>query len=182
MVLNKMIAGGDKTIRKVGFNENAAVRILPKGINTIFTDGLEGCNAVKCVVKGLDGNPIEIATHYTQLEKSRLKNTDVFEKQLEAYNSYIDKNTKPKVFYSIPGKAENGQIVANDSPIIKQLKEVFDKFFKQGYEEKIIPYEAVSKTPFDSKSMISQYSKENEKWGMKLTTVGEKEHIINLWG
>lgn len=182
MVLNALARNGDKSIVKVGMNESKAVRILENGSKTIFTDGLEGCNGVCCVAKGLDGNPITIMSHYTPLEKSRALNKNSIEQQLNTYDYYLDKTAKPKVFYNVSGKEVDGQLVANENPLISQLKSVFDKFFKQGYDEKVIPYEAVSKTPFDSKSMIAQYSKENGKWGMKLTTVGEKEHQINLWG
>lgn len=176
MVLSRMAGLGDKTIQKIGMNESKGMRILESGTTTAFTDGLNGCNGVLCVAKGLDGNPISILSHYTPLEKSRALNKNAIEKQLDTFDYYIDKNTKPKVFYNLPEK------VGEENPIIGQLKSVFDKFFKQGYEEKIIPYETKNITPFDSKAMIAQYGKEDGKWGMKLTTVGEKEHNISLWG
>lgn len=181
-VLSKMIQNGDKTIVKVGMNESKAVRVLENGTKTHFTDGLNGCNGVQVVAKGLDGNPISVMSHYTPLELSRLNNQKAIEKQLDMYNYYIDKTVKPKVFFNIAGKEVNGQLVAKENPLLAQLKSVLDKFFKQGYEEKIIPYEAVNKTPFDSKAMISQFEKTSNGWDMKLTTVGEKEHFINLWG
>lgn len=181
-VLTKMINQSNKTIQHVGMNESKAVRISENGINTIFTDGLNGCNGVSCVVKGLDGNPMVIMSHYTPLATSRTLNTNAFEKQLDAYDYFIDKSVKPKVFYNITGKNVDGQLVANENPLITQLKSVFDKFFKQGYEEKIIPYESVAKTPFDSHAMISQFEKAATGWDMKLTTVGEQEHFLKLWG
>lgn len=182
-ILTKLVQNGDKTIAKVGMNESSAVRILENGVKTHFTEGLNGCNGVLCVAKGLDGNPISILSHYTPLEASRALNIKAFEKQLSTYDYYIDKSIKPKVFYNITGKNINGQTVANENPLISQMKTVLDKFFKkQGYDEKIIPYEAVNKTPFDSKAMIAQFDKNQTNWQMKLTTVGEKEHHINLWG
>lgn len=182
-ILTKMVQDGDKTVVKVGMNDNAAVRILENKTKTIFTDGLNGCNGVQCVARGLDGNPIAIQTHYTPLEASRTKNVDVFENQLNTYEDYIDKNYKPKVFYNVRGHEVNGKLIAYENPLISQLKSVFDKFFKQGYEEKIIPYEAKDVTPFDSKAMISQFEKTKTGWDMKLTSVGEQEHYFdNLFG
>ena len=181
-VLSKMIQNGDKTIVQVGMNESKAVRILENGTKTHFTDGLNGCNGVQVVAKGLDGNPISIMSHYTPLEKSRINNQSAIEKQLDVYDYYIDKTVKPKIFYNVAGTKVNEQLVAKENPLFAQLKSVFDKFFKQGYEEKIIPYEPINTTPFDSKAMISQFDKTQNGWDMKLTTVGEKEHFINLWG
>jgi len=180
--LTKLLQGGNKTIQKVGMNESKTVRILEGKVETVFTDGLNGCNAFQFVAKGLDGNPITMMSHYTPLEASRSLNVNALEKQLETYNYYIDKSFKPKVFFNLPGKEINGQMVANENPLIAQLKSVLDKFLKQGYEEKIIPYEAINKTPFDSKAMISQFEKTKNGWDMKLTTVGEQEHFIKLWG
>ncbi len=181
-VLTKMMQNGNKTIAKVGMNESKGVRILENGINTTFTDGLCGCNGVSCVAKGLDGNPINILSHYTPLEISRINNAQALTKQLETYDYFIDKTVKPKVFYNIPGQEVNGKLVANDNPLLSQLRTVFDKFFKKGgYEEEIISYESKNRTPFDSRAMISQFAKENEKWKLKLTTVGEQEHKYNLW-
>lgn len=181
-ILHKMLQGGEKSIAHVGFNSSKGVRILENGTKTVFTDGLCGCNGVQLVAKGLDGNPISIMSHYTPLAGSRTLNVNAFEKQLETYAYYLDKTYKPKVFYNLAGKEVDGKLVANENPIVSQLKSVFDKFFKQGHEEKIIPYEAINKTPFDSKSMISQFEKTKSGWDMKLTTVGEKEHYVNLWG
>ncbi len=181
-ILTKMVQNGDKTIQKIGMNESKGVRILENGTNTVFTDGLNGCNGVQCIAKGLDGNPIIVASHYTPLEASRALNKKAIEEQLQTYDYYLDKTTKPKIFYNITGKETNGQLVANENPLISQLKSVFDKFFKQGYEEKVIPYQSTSKTPFDSNAMISQFEKSSKGWDVKLTTVGEKEHNIHLWG
>ena len=64
MVLSKMAKEGNKSIVHVDMNHCAAARISPEGINTIYTDALNGCNSVGIVAKGLDGKPVAILSHY----------------------------------------------------------------------------------------------------------------------
>ncbi|MDD3419231.1 MAG: hypothetical protein PHE78_01375 [Candidatus Gastranaerophilales bacterium] len=174
--LAQMIQSGDKSVVQVGMNQSAATRILPNGINTLYTDGLAGCNATLLVSKGLDGNPIALMSHYTPLEKSRQLNVTAFEKQLNAYSYYMDPKTKPKVFFNVRGEETQGVLKEVPNPIMEQLNGVLKKFFPQGIDQKVIPYSTKNISPFDSHAMIAQFDKNK----MKLTTVGEKEHFIDL--
>lgn len=67
MRLAAMMRSGDKSIVNVGMNECKAVRMLPGRINTIYTDGLAGCNSIGILAKGKDGNPVAILSHYSPL-------------------------------------------------------------------------------------------------------------------
>ena len=174
--LAQMMQAGDKSIVQVGLNSTAAARILPNGINTVYTDGLAGCNATLVVTKGLDGNPISFVSHYTPLEASRAKNVKDMTEQLQKYDYFLDKKSKPQVFFNVRGEEVDGILSPSINPIMDQLGSVFKKFFPQGFEQKVIPYLNQNKTPFDSHAMIAQF---DDKM-MKLTTVGEKEHFINL--
>jgi len=178
IALANAIAQGDKSIVKVGMNQTAAVRMSEKGINTLYTDGLAGCNATLIVAKGLDGKPISIMSHYTPLKTSRELNYKKLEEQLNTYDHYIDKKSKPKVFFNLKGEDVNGIVKETENPIVKELEPLFKKFFKQGYKQKVIPYSGKSNTPFDSNAFVAQFGGDK----MKLTTVKEKEHFIDLMG
>lgn len=179
MVLAKAIRDGNKNIVHVGMNECSAVRILPNKINTIYTDALAGCNSVGVVAKGLDGNPIAILSHYTPLPVSRQNQASSIAKQLDVYDYYIDKTVKPKVFYNVRGREVNGQFEPCGNAIMGELRNVFNKFFKNGYEEKVMPYQNAGRPGFFSSANIFQFnpSKTSE---LKITAVGEKEHFIDL--
>lgn len=176
--LAQAIQSGDKSLVQVGMNSSAAARILPNGINTIYTEGLAGCNATAIVAKGLDGNPIAIMSHYTPLAESRKNNFEAIKKQLEAYGYYIDPKSKPKVFFNVKGEEVDGVVKEVENPLIKHLEPLFKKFFPQGWEQKVIPYSNKNTSPFDSNAFIAQFDDKT----MKLTGVREKEHFINLMG
>ncbi|MEI8377412.1 MAG: hypothetical protein WCF95_02635 [bacterium] len=176
--LAQAIQAGDKSIVHVGMNQTAAARILPGGINTVYTDGLAGCNATLVQAKGLDGNPIAIMSHYTPLAQSRANNVEAIQKQLEKYGYYIDPKSKPKVFFNVKGEEVDGVVKEVENPLMKQLEPIFKKFFPQGWEQKVIPYSNKNTSPFDSNAFIAQFDNNM----MKLTGVREQEHFINLVG
>jgi|GEM_PF-2957429 len=173
IVLNAMSKSGDTSIVQVGMNQCAAARITPNGINTIFTDGLAGCNSVGIVAKGLDGKPIAILSHYTPLPKSLNLQVEAINKQLQTYGYFMDKQTKPTVFYNL---REN---FINENPIIPKVNGLLESFFKQGINKQITPYQNSNRPAFFSSANIFQFDKTNLN-KLKITNVGEKEQFIDL--
>ena len=179
MVLARMIREGDRNIVHVGMNECKAVRILPDRINTIYTDGLASCNAVGVVMKGKDGYPITVLSHYTPLPVSKDLQESTLKQQLETYDYFIDKSKKPKVFYNVPGYESEGTLKPCVNNIFEKIRSVMDKFFNKNYEETAILYQGKNRPPFFSSANIFQFDTKNPN-KLKITTVGEKEHFINL--
>lgn len=179
MVLARMIREGDRNIVHVGMNECKAVRILPDRINTIYTDGLASCNAVGVVMKGKDGYPITVLSHYTPLPVSKDLQESTLKQQLETYDYFIDKSKKPKVFYNVPGYESEGTLKPCVNNIFEKIRSVMDKFFNKNYEETTILYQGKNRPPFFSSANIFQFDTKNPN-KLKITTVGEKEHFINL--
>ncbi|MDR1327053.1 MAG: hypothetical protein LBJ74_01460 [Heliobacteriaceae bacterium] len=180
MRLAQMLRNGDKNIVQVGMNQCKAARILPGKIHTIYTDGLAGCNSVGVVAKGLDGNPVAILSHYTPLQTSRQLQMSVIDKQLQTYDYYLDKTFSPKIFYNIPGYPDEKQVLQPCvNPLVESIKSVFNKWFKSGYDEHIALYQCRNRPAFFSSANIFQFDPKNVN-NLKITTVGEKEHFINL--
>lgn len=180
MVLNSMMRNGDKNIVHVGMNECKAVRILPNRINTIFTDGLAGCNSIAVVAKGKDGYPITILSHYSPLEISQLNQADAISKQLETYGAYFDSKSTPKIFYNVPGYIDdNNKLQPCVNNVFDKVKKVFDKFFGKNYNEQVVLYQNRNRPPYFSSADIFQFDPENVS-KCKMTTVGENEFFFEL--
>lgn len=180
MVLATAVRNGDKSIVHVGMNECAAARISESGVNTIFTDALSGCNSVGVVAKAIDGKPVAILSHYTPLPESRRRQCEALQKQLETYDYYLDKSVQPNVFFNVRGYTdEAGTLQPQPNQIFDEIRNVFDKFFKQGYKETVTPYQNVSRPAFFSSANIFQFDKKNLS-SLKMTTVGEKERFLDL--
>ena len=177
MVLNKMIRNGQKGIVHVDMNRCSAARITEQGINTIYTDGLAGCNSVGLVAKGLDGKPIAMLSHYVPTNVSG--QISALEKQLSTYNYYIDKSYKPKLFFNIRGENTSNGFTATQNPIVEKVKEVMSKFFPKGSDVSIEPYLTQSTAPFFSRANIFQFDPTNLN-KLKITNVGEKEKFLDL--
>ncbi len=178
--LATMITSGNKSIVHVGMNECKAARILPGGINTIYTDGLASCNAVGVVCHGIDNNPIVILSHYTPLESSRLQQAQAIETQLKAYEAYIDKETRPRVYYNVPGyQSEEGGLKPCVNNIFEKINKVMQKFFGNNFNEQTVLYKYRNRAPYFSTANIFQFDtkRTNE---LKITFVGEKEHFTKL--
>lgn len=180
-VLARLIQRGEKSVIKAGINESKGIRVLENGVNTVFTDGLNECNGVMFVAKGLDGNPIVLPMHCARSVDSINLNMDKFEKQLTAYDYWIDKKSKPAIFYNVSGTSQNGRLLPRENNLVPRVRSILNNFFKQGCDETIIPYEARIHSPNDSTSMIAQFEKLSKNWQMKLTTVGEKVQKFNLF-
>ncbi len=180
MQLAKLIRQGNKNIVKVCMNECKAVRIIPNRIDTIYTDGLAGCNSLGVVCLGKDKNPIVILSHYTPLEASRIKQAETLEKQLQVYDEFIDRSVRPRVYYNVPGyEAENGQLKPCVNNIFEKVSLVMKKFFGSEFDEKTVLYPNKGRSAFFSSANIFQFDTKKTK-DMKITFVGEKEHFSTI--
>lgn len=179
MRLAAMMRAGDKSIVSVGMNECKAVRVLPGRINTIFTDGLAGCNSIGILAKGKDGNPIAILSHYSPLQTSQANQALAIEKQLETYGAFFESSLKPKVFYNVPGFFDEGTLKPCVNTVFDKIKPVLNKFFKGNVEEKVVLYQNRNRPAFFSSANIFQFDPQNLN-KCKMTTVGEKEFFIDL--
>lgn len=179
MVLAKMIREGDKKIVHVGMNECKAVQILPDKIHTIYTDALASCNSVGIIMKGKDGNPVAILSHFIPSASSNELQASSIKYQIETLNPLIDKTNKPKVFYNVPGYESEERLKPCVNNIFGKIREALDKFFNKNYDEQIIPYKTKNRPPFYSSANIFQFDTGNPN-KLKMTTVGEQEHFIDL--
>ncbi len=182
MRLQNAINAGDKSIVHVSMNESAAVRILRGCINTVYTDALASCNAVGVIAKGKDGCPVAILSHYTPLPLSVLNQIKALEKQLKTYDYWIDKDVKPQVFFNIRGyqRPDNPQeLITGSNPILSGVRRMLSKFFPNGITETVVPYQNNKRPAYFSSANIYQFDPENLN-KLKVTTVGEKEHFIDL--
>ena len=178
MVLNKMVRNGDKSIVHVDMNHCAAARISEDGINTIYTDGLCGCNSVGVITKCIDGKPLAILSHYVPTNNAgQLK---ALETQLEKYDYYIDKNYQPRVLMNISGhESIPGKMVTNPNPLVEKVKDLVSRFFPKGVETSITPYPTKNRGAFFSSANIYQFDPADVN-KVKITNVGEKERFIDL--
>lgn len=177
MVLHQMRTSGDKSIVHVDMNHCAAARITSNGINTIYTDALNGCNSVGIITRLKTGDPLAILSHYVPT------NTDgqvkALEKQLNTYDSYIDKNYKPKILFNIRGYSDYGKFEAVPNDIIDKVKTLISKFFPKEVDTSITPYKTKGRCAFFSSANIFQFDPENLT-KLKITNVGENEKFIDL--
>lgn len=177
MVLDRMIKSGDKSIVHVDMNHCAAAMITPEGVNTIYTDALNGCNSVGIVAKLKNSNPLAILSHYVPT------NTDgqvsALKKQLDTFDSSIDKSYQPKLFFNIRGFSDYGKFEAVPNEIVDKVKSLISKFFPQGSDTTITPYPTRGRGAFFSSANIFQFDPE-DLTKLKITNVGEKEKFIDL--
>ncbi len=179
MILAKMVREGDNKIVHVGMNECKAVRILPDKINTIYTDALASCNAVGIVIKGKDGYPITILSHYTPLPQSKELQALAIDKQLQTYEKFIDKSKKPNLFFNVPGYDDAGILKPCVNNIFEKVRAVMDKYFNKNYNEQVYLYKSKHRPAFFSSANIFQFDTKNSN-KLKITTVGEQEHFFDL--
>lgn len=179
MILSKMVRNNNNRIVHVGMNQSKSVEILPNKIHTIYTDALASCNSVGIIMKGKDGNPIAILSHYTPSASSNELQASAIKNQIETLNSRIDKTNKPKVFYNVPGYESEDGLKPCVTNIFGKIRGVLDKFFNKNYDEQIIPYKTKNRPPFFSSANIFQFDTKNPN-KLKMTTVGEQEHFIDL--
>ena len=178
MVLNKMTRNGDKSIVHVDMNHCAAARISENGINTVYTDGLCGCNSIGIIAKCIDGKPLAILSHYVPTNNAgQLK---ALETQLSKYDYYIDKNFKPKLLMNVGGYEKSpGQLETCPNPLIEKARALISRFFPKGVETNITPYPTKGRDAFFSSANIYQFDPADIN-KVKVTNVGEKEKFIDL--
>lgn len=179
MVLDKMVRNGNKKIIHVGMNQCKSAQILPNKIHTIYTDALASCNSVGIVMNGKNGSPVAILSHFTPSLPSNELQAAAIKNQIEALNPLIDKTKKPKVFYNVPGYEDEGELKPCVNNIFGKIRSVLDIFFNKNYEEQIIPYKTQNRPPFFSSANTFQFDTKNSN-KLKMTTVGEQEHFIDL--
>ena len=177
MVLSRKMLCGDKSIIHVDMNHCTAARISKKGINTIYTDALNGCNSVGIIAKALDNKPVTVLSHYVPTNVDG--QTRAIEKQLNLYDSYLDKSFTPKLFFNIRGWNSFGKLEAVPNPIVEKVKNILKKFFPQGIETTIIPYLTKIRPAFFSSANIFQFVPADLS-KVKITFVGEKEKFLDL--
>lgn len=179
MILSKMVRNGNNRIVHVGMNQSKSVEILPNKIHTIYTDALASCNSIGIIMKGKDGNPIAILSHYTPSACSNELQASAIKNQIETLTPLIDKTNKPKVFYNVPGYESEDGLKPCVNNIFEKIRGALDKFFNKNYDEQVIPYKTKNRPPFFSSANIFQFDTKNPN-KLKLTTVGEQEHFIDL--
>ncbi|MBS5802452.1 MAG: hypothetical protein KIC80_05490 [Brachyspira sp.] len=177
IVLAKMERNGNKNVIYVGMNECKSAKILPDGVDTIYTDAIASCNAIGIIMKGKNGKPVALLSHYkpsaNELQASAIA------KELQIYEPLIDKAYMSKVFYNVPGYESNGDLKPCVNNVFGKVRQVLDKFFNRNYEEKVTLYKSQNRPPFFSSANIFQFDPQDSS-KLKMTTVGEKEHFIDL--
>ena len=179
MILFKMQSETPRKIVRVGMNECKTAQITSNGVNTIFTDSLASCNAIALVAKSKKGNPIVILSHFLPSSPFQTAQANAIEKQLETYGAYFDENSKTKIFYNVPGYMSKDGLQPCITNIFEKLKQILNKFIKNNYEEKIIPYQRKNRPAYFSSANIFQFDPENIN-KCKMTTVGEHEYFFDV--
>lgn len=177
MILNKMARNGDKSILHTDMNQCTAAIIRKNGITTSYTDALHGCNSVGAVIKLKNGENLCLLSHYVPTNIDGQVNA--IKKQLGTYSRYINKDSKPKIFFNIRGFDNNGKLEAVPNKIVDKIVELFNEKFKKGVDYTITPYENGKRPAFFSSANIFQFSP-NDTNKLKITNVGEKEKFIDL--
>lgn len=177
MVLNRMMRDGAQNIVHCDMNKSVGAIISPNGINTIYTDALNGCNSVNLIAKLKDNRFVSILSHYvpTNIEGQ----LNAIKKQIQTYLPHIDMTYKPRTFLNIRGRQTYNGLEPVPNPIIDKLKALLDKFFPQGSKVDITPYPSANRPAFFSSANIFQFDPADTS-KLKITTVGEKEKFIDL--
>ena len=178
MVLDRMIKQGNKHILHVDMNHCGAAIIKSNGIHTVYTDALSGCNSVASIVKLKNGQTLMILSHYVPTNQQG--QIEALAKQLKCYDIYIDKNSKPQLFFNIRGlQRPDGEVEAIPNQIIEKVEDLFKSVFKNGVESSITPYPTTGRKAFYSSANIFQFNPKNLS-ELKITNVGEKEQFITI--
>ena len=178
MVLHSMLNAGDRSILHVDMNQCGAAIIKKNGINTVFTDALNGCNSVGATIKLNTGDSLFILSHYVPTNTSGQINA--LKKQLETYKQHFSSSQEPKLFFNIRGYKPDGKnLEAVPNPIVEGVKNIFSKFFTKKPDIHITPYQNKERPAFFSSANIFQFDPQNLK-KLKITNVGENERFITL--
>ena len=178
MVLHSMRNAGNKSILHVDMNHCAAAVIKENGINTVFTDALNGCNSVGAAIRLNTGDSLFMLSHYVPTNtKGQI---EALGKQLETYKPYFTSAQEPQLFFNIRGYAPDGKsLEAVPNPIIDGVKKLFSKYFTKSPNVHVTPYQNQNRPAFFSSANIFQFEPQNLK-KVKITNVGEKEKFVTL--
>ena len=178
MVLAKMSRSGDKSILFVDMNHCGAAIIKKDGINTVYTDSLNGCNSVGAVIKLNNSQNLCLLSHYVPTNVNG--QAEALTKQLENYKAYFSSSQQPRIFFNIRGYKPNGdKLEPVPNPIVDIVKNVFNKYFQKTPKIEITPYQNQNRPAFFSSANIFQFDSLNLN-KLKITNVGEKENFIDL--
>lgn len=178
MVLSRMIKNGDSSILHVDMNQCAAAIIKQKGVSTVFTDSLSGCNSVGVLARTTSGEPLAVLSHYVPTAVDR--QVSALSQQLETYAQYLDKTYRPKLFFNTRGlKTFDGEVLSPPNLIFEKVKELMSRFFPQGFDKYVELYPTNGRGAFYSSANIFQFDPEDLS-KLKITFVGEKEQFLDL--
>lgn len=176
MVLHRMMSAGDKSIMWVDMNHCGAAIIKKDGVNTVFTDALNGCNSVGALMRLKDGRPLFMLSHYVPTNvEGQIK---ALGEQLKTYGAHIDKDRAPQLFLNLRGFNDYGKLEVVPNRIIDKVKELFLGFFKKEPEINITPYLNKNRPAYFSSANIFQFNPENLSQ-LKITNVGEVERFLD---
>lgn len=179
-VLHNSIKNGNKSIKYVEMNECKAFDISKRGVTTIYTDALSECNAVAVIAKTIDNGIIAILSHFKPTKDGAITQSAQIGEKLIQQKNKLDLSAKPYVFFNVRGYTdETNNLKPSPNYIFSEIRKVLDNFFKQGYKEAVVPYQNVKRPAFFSSANIFQFDPKNTNH-LKMTTVGEKEHFIDL--
>lgn len=179
MVLARMIREGKNSIKRVEMNSCDSVVIGKGGVNTIYTDGLNGCNSVGAVMRLKDGNQLFCLSHFFPTETKEQANAML--KELKTHEQDIDTNQTPRLFFNIRGFNNLGRLEAVCNPVVEEVKTAFRNFFKIEPKTTITPYLNKNRPAYFSSANIFQFNPKKPS-ELKITNVGEQENFINLLG
>ena len=177
MVLFEKIVHGDKSIVKCVMNKAVAEEISSKGVTTIYTDGLAGCNSINVITKLNNNRFLSVMSHYTPI--SIKEQISTIAKLLKENLDRMNKNYEPRVFLNLRGVDRGNGLEVAPNRVIGKLQEMLDKFFPQGVKMDITPYKYFGRPAFFSSANIFQFDPKKIS-SLKITNVGEQEKFVNL--
>lgn len=172
-ILRSLIKGGQKDIVYVDMNRCAAAVIKKGGVQTVFTDGLAGCNSVGAIIPLTTGDKLCILSHY--VPTNRTGQVGAIAKQLETYSPWISKDTAPNLFFNLSDKQMIPNVSPSKNPIIEEVSGLFKKTFSREPKVNLDLYQTSNRPNFFSSANIFQFDSPNNM--CKVTNVGEKEHF-----
>jgi hypothetical protein len=158
------VNNGAKDIMQVSMYEEKLVDVIGQKINTLFTFGLGGCNAVSVIARNKTGTPIALMSHHPP---SSLKyQCGLLECLVKKNEGLIDFSKKAEAAVVLPGKwaqtsNEKWIMEAYDKNILTKLQETINKLFKNN-NTRVIPYDETKKFG-QSNAFIINFPKKTEE-------------------
>lgn len=176
-VLFRKTVHGDKSIAKCDMNKAIAEEISSKGVTTVYTDGLAGCNAINVVTKLNNNRFLSVLSHFAPIYLN--EQIAAISKLLKANASRINKNYEPRVFMNLRGVDRGNGLEVIPNPIIAKMQEMLANLFPQGVKMDITPYQLFKRPAFFSSANVYQFDPKRIST-LKITNVGEQEKFIDL--